>query len=105
MLNPVKSRASIPRRMSVEEIAGIIDKCLDESANKQRSSVFSRETISRDQIMRSAEDLAKIINGALENENDMKAMSYDDLARFLMASCSTDNIIFDDDEQQVLFKN
>jgi hypothetical protein len=95
-----ESRASIPRRMPVEEIAGIIDKCLDESSNK-KNSVFSRETISRDQIMKSAEDLARIINGSLETEEGQKTMSYDDLARFLMASCSADNVIFlDDDEQQ-----
>jgi hypothetical protein len=86
--------------MPVEEIAGIIDKCLDESSNK-KNSVFSRETISRDQIMKSAEDLARIINGSLETEEGQKTMSYDDLARFLMASCSADNVIFlDDDEQQ-----
>jgi len=86
-------RKSIPRRMSVEEIAGLIDAALESAPSK-------KSVAGRDQIMKSASDLADIINRSIEDQSITdKSMSYNDLARFLASSLSPDNLIFAGDDE------
>ena len=62
-------RRSVPRRMSVEEIAGLIDAALEESSTQRNSVVTKRDNISRDQVLKSATNLADIINRSIEDRS------------------------------------
>jgi len=93
-------RRSIPRKMSVEEVAALIDQTMEESITR-RNSVLRREQISRERVMDSAKDLCRIINQSVENDELLRDNSFDfnRFANMIELSVSERNILLANDEE------
>jgi len=92
-------RRSIPRKMSVEEVAALIDQTMEESITR-RNSAIRREQISRDRVMDSAKDLCRIINQSIDsNEISDGQFDFNFFSMLIEQNVSGTNILFANDDE------